>query len=223
MSRRRPYGTYRERGQATPLYMAAVVGLLFVALVYLALGQADIKRSGTQTAADAAALAAAQESRDELDLADFLDDLEDLFDGELSGTADGCAEAARFAARNDATASCIRLTDGRWGFTVTATSREPMGDNIVSGTAGERAKATATAIVEPRCTFTPAEPEAPPEDAEDSPEGEDDGQTEDGAEAEEQPSPGTLACDGEEWIVDPQHLDLLPDMADLFTVRLAED
>ncbi len=205
--------------------MAAVVGLLFVALVYLALGQADIKRNGTQTAADAAALAAAQESRDELDLADFLDDLEALFDGQLSGAANGCAAAELFAAKNDATATCARLTDGRWGFTVTATSREPMGDSIVSGTASERARATATAVVEPRCTFTPAEPETPPEDAEDPPEGEGEGEDEGSTEeeAEEPPSPGTLTCEDGDWTVDPQDLDLFPDMAELFTVRLAED
>lgn len=178
-----------------------MVGLLFFALVYLAFGQADITRNGTQTAADAAALAAAQESRDQLDLVDFIDDLEDLFDGDLIGTADGCTEAVRFAVQNDAnTIDCDALDDGRWGFTVVAKSGKSMGDSIIDGTEDQHATATATAVVEPRCTFTPAEDK----------------------DKEKKPSPGELVCDAQVWKIDPKNLDLLPDMADLFTVRLAE-
>lgn len=184
-----------------------MVGLLFFALVYFAFGQADIARSGAQTAADAAALAAAQDSRDQLKLEDFLDDLGGLLDGNPAGAADGCGEAARFAARNDAdNLDCDALDDGRWGFTVVSRSRKPMGDNIVDGTETQHAEATATAVVEPRCTF------APPDDSAAPPGGGDD-----------RPSPGKLVCDTKDWIIDPEEPDLLPDMADLFTVRLAED
>ncbi|MFK4223748.1 pilus assembly protein TadG-related protein [Streptomyces sp. NPDC019890] len=199
-----------DTGQATPLYITAVVGLLFFALVYLAFGQADISRNGTQTAADAAALAAAQESRDQLDLADFVNDLPGLFDGDVTGTANGCLEATRFAARNDASVGCTQLTDGRWGFTVEATSLKPMGDNIVEGTADRHATARATAVVEPRCAFTPREP-----DESKGPPGSGD--------EKEKPPLGKLVCDTQEWEIDPGHLELLPDVADLFTVRLAED
>ncbi|MFF3287932.1 pilus assembly protein TadG-related protein [Streptomyces sp. NPDC003023] len=204
----------RDRGQATPLYMAAVVGLLFLVLVYLAFGQADVTRNGTQTAADAAALAAAQESRDEFVLADFLDELEDIFDGDVPpGTPDGCARAVDFAARNDAVADygdCARLNDGRWGFTVDVRSRKSMGNSIIEGTGNKHATATATAVVEPRCTFTADEGEDPKPG-----EGDEDDQ--------QKPSPGKLVCDSKDWVIDPENLDLLPDMADLFTVRLAED
>ncbi|MFJ3101473.1 pilus assembly protein TadG-related protein [Streptomyces sp. NPDC086835] len=201
-----------DSGQATPLYMAAVVGLLFLVLVYLAFGQADVTRNGTQTAADAAALAAAQDSRDRLELTDLLDDLEAILDGEVpAGTPDGCARAADFAGRNEAVADgCTPLNDGRWGFTVNVESQESMGDSIIEGTANKHATARATAVVEPRCTFTPGEP-ATPEPGE--------GEEED----EPKPSPGKLLCDSDEWVIDPEEPDLLPDMADLFTVRLAED
>ncbi|QIP88518.1 hypothetical protein GLX30_13555 [Streptomyces sp. Tu 2975] len=201
-----------DDGQATPLYMAAVVGLLFLVLVYLAFGQADVTRNGTQTAADAAALAAAQESRDQLELTDLLDDLEALLDGEVpAGTPDGCARAADFAGRNEAVADgCTPLNDGRWGFTVNVESQESMGDSIIEGTGSKHATARATAVVEPRCTFTPGQ-SAPAEPGE--------GDDED----EQKPLPGKLLCDSDEWVVDPEEPDLLPDMADLFTVRLAED
>ncbi|WP_404789436.1 pilus assembly protein TadG-related protein [Streptomyces pristinaespiralis] len=202
----------QDAGQATPLYMAAVVGLLFLVLVYLAFGQADVTRNGTQTAADAAALAAAQESRDQLALTDLLDDLEAILDGELpAGTPDGCARAADFAGRNEAVADgCAPLNDGRWGFTVDVRSRNSMGDSIIEGTGSKHATARATAVVEPRCTFTPGETPAP-----EPGEGEE--------EDEQKPAPGKLFCDSDEWVIDPEEPDLLPDMADLFTVRLAED
>lgn len=197
--------------------MAAVVGLLFLVLVYLAFGQADVTRNGTQTAADAAALAAAQQSRDDLDLADVIDDLEAIFEGQVpADTPDGCMRAVDFAARNDAVAGyndCVPLNDGRWGFTVDVKSRKSMGNSVIEGTGSKHATATATAVIEPRCTFTPEESEAPEPD-EGNEEAEDD---------EEKPSPGKLRCDSQNWVIDPENLDLLPDMADLFTVRLAED
>lgn len=192
-----------------------MVGLLFFALVYFAFGQADITRNGTQTAADAAALAAAQDSRDQLKLVDFLDDLDGLLQGTPAETPDGCVEAARFATRNDAdNLACDALSDGRWGFTVESRSRRPMGDSIIDGTENQHAKATATAVVEPRCTFAPDESAAPPQDGDDRDSGKGKGR---------KPSPGKLVCDTKDWIIDPEKPDLLPDMADLFTVRLAED
>jgi hypothetical protein len=69
------------------------------------------------------------------------------------------------------------------------------------------------AVVEPRCAFRAAEPSTdegnPPSDPED--------------EEEKKPSPGKLVCDTRDWVIDPEHLDVVPDMADLFAVRLAED
>ncbi|MEV6395152.1 pilus assembly protein TadG-related protein [Streptomyces sp. NPDC051907] len=214
----------RDTGQATPLYMAAVVGLLFFALVYLALGQADITRNGTQTAADAAALAAAQESRDQLNLADYLEDLGGLFGDEVIG-GNGCAEAVNFAVKNGAAeeVGCDPLGD-RWGFSVEVTSAEPMGESIIDGTEDDHARAEATAVVESRCDFEPEEPAEPaePSEGEDDPDpGEE--APDPGEDEEQKPSPGKLLCDTQEWTIDPENLELLPDMAELFTVRLAED
>ncbi|WP_411073692.1 pilus assembly protein TadG-related protein [Streptomyces sp. cmx-4-7] len=209
-----------DSGQAAPLYIAAVVGLLFLALMFFAFGQADIRRNETQTAADAAALAAAKDSRDGLEEDLHLnildpDWLKNLVDGVVRSPEVGCAEASRFAAENDAQSiGCFPLSDGRWGVTVKVKSEKPVGKSIVEGTEGQHAETTATAVVEFRCVFEPSEAtEKPPTGGED----------EDPEEEEEKPSPGQFFCDGEKWVIDPMRLDLLPDMADLFDVRLAED
>ncbi|MFF5634149.1 pilus assembly protein TadG-related protein [Streptomyces sp. NPDC012825] len=209
-----------DSGQAAPLYIAAVVGLLFLALMFFAFGQADIRRNETQTAADAAALAAAMDSRDGLEEDLHLnvldpDWLKNLVNGVVRSPEAGCAKASRFAAENDAqNIGCAPLADGRWGVTVKVKSEKPVGKSIVEGTEGQHAEATATAVVESRCVFEPNEPtEKPPTGGED----------EDPEEEEEKPSPGQFSCDGEKWVIDPMRLDLLPDMADLFDVRLAED
>ncbi|MGW8887604.1 pilus assembly protein TadG-related protein [Streptomyces sp. NPDC055749] len=195
----------RESGQAAPLYITAVVGLLFLALIFFAFGEADVRRNGAQSAADAAALAAAQESRrlEGVDLrAHILDRvyLSLVFNSPYPGTHNGCARAYGLAAQNDATREgCRRLFDGRWGFTVDVRSNKGMSANLVPGTEGKRATATSVAVVEPRCKFIP-NPDLT------------------------SPSPGMLACDSmPPWVIDPKDLALLPDMTDLFTVRLAED
>ncbi|WP_226962479.1 MULTISPECIES: pilus assembly protein TadG-related protein [unclassified Streptomyces] len=213
-----------EEGQAAPLYITAVVGLLFLALLYFVFGKADIRRNEAQTAADAAALAAAMDSRNGLKagLLDKIldpDSLADLIRGDVPARTRGCDEAYRFAELNGAQAgsvACDPLHDGRWGFAVELKSGRPVGDSVLPGTRDQRATATATAIVEPLCTFRPNEDAKEPE----KPGDEDDTPGED----EESPSPGTIQCDdGEDWIIDPDDLDLLPDMADLFRVRLAGD
>ncbi|OIJ85416.1 pilus assembly protein TadG-related protein [Streptomyces colonosanans] len=210
-----------EEGQAAPLYITAVVGLLFLALLYFVFGKADIRRNEAQTAADSAALAAAMESRDALK-GDFLDHildadyLNDLLKGDPVRTANGCDEARRFAARNNAltddTFSCVKLVDGRWGFTVELQSQKTVGKSALPGTENKRAKAHATAIVEPLCGLKPNEDVEAPQ-----------GGGEGSGEGDKKPSPGTIQCDGgKKWIIDPEHQDLLPDLSDLFRVRLAE-
>lgn len=174
-----------------------VVSLLFLALAFFAVGQAGATRNGAQSAADAAALAAAKESRDQFALDGLdADALTDLFDGELVGK-DGCSASAHYAARNGATLQgCSGLGDGRWGFKVTVASQKPVGDTILPGTENQHAVAKATAIVVPRCTFERADDE------------------------DDASSPGSLDCEGSVLDLDPKDL---PDMADLFKVRLAED
>ncbi|AEN12098.1 MULTISPECIES: pilus assembly protein TadG-related protein [unclassified Streptomyces] len=209
--------THRESGQAAPLYITAVAGLLFLALIFFAFGEADVKRNGAQSAADAAALAAAQESRDALRealMSNLLDGsyLQEIFSGDFLGTYSGCGQAQRFAARNDAGHVQCSMESNRWGFRVEVESNKGMSAGLVPGVEGKRATATAVAVVEPRCVFRPNE------EADDPPL--DPGEADD----EEKPSPGKLVCDDmKDWVIDPEHLDLVPDMADLFTARLAQD
>ncbi|NEC67640.1 pilus assembly protein TadG-related protein [Streptomyces sp. SID9727] len=207
-----------EAGQAAPLYITAVAGVLLVALVLFAFGEADIRRNGAQSAADAAALAAAKESRSllEPDLKTHLTDPE-YFESVFStsfpgGTGDACWKASDFAARNEAGAvRCRPLADGRWGYVVRLKSAKGMSTDIVPGTEGRKAEATAVAVVEPRCAFVPVETPAPDADPD----------------ADEDPpsaSIGRIHCAGGlDWSVDPEDPTLVPDVADLFTVRLAED
>lgn len=205
----------RESGQAAPLYIAAVTCLLFLALVFLAFGEADVQRNGAQSAADAAALAAAKESRSllEPDLKAHLTDpeyLESVFNPSfLGGPGNACGKASEFAAMNNAgDVQCRQLTDGRWGYEVRLQSDKGMSTNIVPGTEGKKAEAGAVAVVEPRCTFVPAPDSDPDPDADPD------------ATAV---SIGKVRCDGGlDWAVDPEALALVPDVADLFTVRLAE-
>ncbi|MFG3380746.1 pilus assembly protein TadG-related protein [Streptomyces sp. NPDC047999] len=218
-----------ERGQAAPIYLTMVVGLLFLALAFFAVGQAGATHNEAQSAADAAALGAAQESRDGLRddlLAGLLDPvfLDDVFNGGFPGADDGCTAAGYFAARNGAdVGACRWITDGRWGFTVDVVTQDGMGDSILPGTENARATAVATAVVESRCTFEPAEGEEPPAGEEPLPDESDGPPADDDAEEPEEPSsPGALRCDAEDWVIDPERLDL-PEMTDLFRVRLAED
>ncbi|MFJ4919715.1 pilus assembly protein TadG-related protein [Streptomyces sp. NPDC088725] len=209
-----------ETGQAVPIYIMMVAALLFLALAFFAVGQAGATRNGAQSAADAAALAAARDSRDMFGdglLEHLLDPafLDDVFNGDPIG-ANGCAAAGYFAQLNKANVDrCDWAAGGRWGFTVHVVTQQPMGDTILPGVGSQPGRAQATAVVEPRCGFKPAEDgEAKPPAGDGAPVGQADGDV---------VSPGELQCDGKKWKIDPEELDLLPDMADLFSVRLAED
>ncbi|MYW07071.1 hypothetical protein GT034_01635 [Streptomyces sp. SID2563] len=217
-----------DRGQAAPLYIAAVAGLLFAALVFFAFGEADIRRNGAQSAADAAVLAAAKESRSllEPDLKAHLTDpqyFESVFSASfLGGPDNACWKASDFAARNKASVvRCSPLADGRWGYEVRLKSDRGMSTDIVPGTEGRKAEAAAVAVIEPRCAFVAAESPAPDPDPDPDPDSDPDPDTDpDPASA----SIGKIRCDGGlDWSLDPEDPTLMPDMADLFTVRLAED
>ncbi|MCX0245742.1 pilus assembly protein TadG-related protein [Streptomyces drozdowiczii] len=217
----------RESGQATPLYIAAVTGLLFVALIFLAFGEADIQRNGAQSAADAAALAAAKESRGLLapDLEAHLTDpdyLDSVFNAAFVGvTGDACGKAADFAARNRASeVRCRPLADGRWGYEVSLRSDKGMSTNVIPGSAGKKATAVAVAVVEPRCTFIPDPGSDPDEDPSPDPSPTPDP---DAPDTPDKPI-GKVRCDGGlEWGIDPEGTEPMPDMADFFSVHLAEN
>ncbi|MEU1054899.1 pilus assembly protein TadG-related protein [Streptomyces sp. NPDC005876] len=199
---------YKDTGQAFPIYITVVGGLLFLAFAYLAVGQAAANRNGAQTAADAAALAAAQDARDQLGglwAQDVLDPTrwQDIFDGIVTGLEPSCPRAEELAAQNDADVlSCA--ADGPLRFTVEVETNRSVGESIVPGTENKRSRASATAVIEPRCTFEPPADE-----------------TDETDEAEDKVLP-ELTCDDRDWQLDPEDLEILPEPDDLFDVHLAD-
>ncbi|OKJ67855.1 pilus assembly protein TadG-related protein [Streptomyces sp. CB02261] len=190
-----------------------MAGLLFLAFAYFAVGQAAFTRNSAQTAADAAALAAAQDAREQLregwlEVILEPDQWDEFIEGEAYDPISACASAADFASRNEATLTnpgCEPFTAEVSGFRV-----------AVLTTGGENpARAFAEAVIEPRCRFMAQEPTTEPPPAPSSPQP--------SGEPEEEP-PGPirgLSCDGRSWDIDPED-PRLPDIDDLFTVRLSE-
>jgi hypothetical protein len=215
----------RDSGQAFPIYITVVAGLLFLAFAYFAVGQAAATRNGAQTAADAAALAAAQDAREQLRngwLAVILNPAEwdDFLEGKKFGEDTACQEAESFAAKNDAQLvennGCGRLAwwdGGEEGFTVEVRTLGTVGESVIPGTEEKHATAEATAVISPRCTFEAPEPPEPEETGKPA-------EDEDDVDKDEEPILG-LFCDGNPWEIDPADPEL-PSAADLFTVRLAD-
>ncbi|MFD9240736.1 pilus assembly protein TadG-related protein [Streptomyces sp. NPDC059556] len=214
-----------DSGQAFPAYVAAIAGVLFLAFVYFAVGQAATTRNGAQTAADAAALAAAQDARDQLRdrwLRVVLtpDQWDPFLRGEEYSVGQACERAASFAARNEAEFSaeggCVPLASGDHGFRVTVSTTGTVGRSIVPGTESRHAVASAEAVLEPLCRFDPPAP--PPDPPSDPPSEPTETPPPDDEEEADEPIVG-LTCDGTEWEIDPD-APTLPDASDLFTVRL---
>ncbi|MEU1848184.1 pilus assembly protein TadG-related protein [Streptomyces sp. NPDC019990] len=200
-----PSRRYGDAGQAFPIYITVVGGLLFLAFAYFAVGQAAANRNGAQTAADAAALAAAQDRRDQLADAWVKDVLEpakwrQIFNGKAEGLGPSCWRAHELAAQNDAQLVKDGCTpDDPLSFTVKVETNRSVGDSIVPGTENQRSNATATAVIEFRCDFDP-----PAEDA------------------DSDALPRLWCEDGERWDLKPDDLAVLPEPEDLFDVHLAD-
>ncbi|MCD2464700.1 pilus assembly protein TadG-related protein [Streptomyces sp. MBT42] len=213
-------GSRRDSGQAFPVYIAVVAALLFLAFAYFVVGQAGALRNNAQTAADAAALAAAEDARTQLRegwLGVVLDpgQWDRFVEGTEYESYSACQQAAVFAAKNDGTLAegdCARLA-GQQGFSVTVRTQGSVG---LPGTEARNAVASATALIEPRCNFTPPEEPGPDETAPDP------APTEPEEEPEPEPEPIGLTCGDEVWTIDPGD-PVLPSAVDLFTVRLAGD
>ncbi|WP_328763490.1 pilus assembly protein TadG-related protein [Streptomyces sp. NBC_00272] len=152
-----------DRGQAFPIYIVVVAGMLFAAFAFFVVGQAALTRSNAQGAADAAALAAARNARDHLvpglDFAKFKpEDWEEVLRGDLLDSTGACEEASGFAEQNDASATCALSLRK---FTVEVTTNGTVGKSVIPGTDGVHGKAHATAAIEPRCTLGDAPDPAP--------------------------------------------------------------
>ncbi|MGW6888370.1 pilus assembly protein TadG-related protein [Streptomyces sp. KS_5] len=204
MIRRRTHG---DAGQAFPIYIMVVAGLLFLAFAYLAVGQAAANRNGAQTAADAAALAAAQETRNQMagDWLEVVDDptkWQDILDGD-GAVFDACWRAYELADQNDATVNGCEESE-LFGYTVSVETNKSVGDSIVPGTEDFKSTASATAVIEPLCGF-----DLPDED------------TDEGDGNDTLPLP-QLTCDDGTWDPDPDDPASLPNPEDLFDVHLAD-
>ncbi|MEU7030138.1 hypothetical protein AB0A60_26090 [Streptomyces sp. NPDC046275] len=206
-----------------------IAGLLFLAFVYFAVAQASVLRGGGQTAADAAALAAAQDARQQLrdGWREVVLDPE-AWEGFLRGreydVGTACEHAAQYANDNDAEmspADCFDRTSGNGvEFRVRVSTSGTVGKSLVPGTEGRHAEATATALLEPRCSFDAPEPTPPPTPSTPTPT--DSATPEPTATPSPEPEPITgLVCDGVEWTIDPEDPQL-PGAAELFSVRLVD-
>ncbi|MER8033480.1 pilus assembly protein TadG-related protein [Streptomyces hydrogenans] len=203
-----------------------IAGLLFLAFVYFAVGKAAVLRSGAQTAADAAALGAAQEARDQL-REGWIEVIGDpaqwpLFvSGAFAVDSDlACERAADLAASNKAKVEDCTATTLR--FDVRVLTNGAVGDSIVPDTETQKATATATAVIEPRCSFEVPAPTEEPGPTEEPEPTEEPTST---PSAEPEPEPELivgLTCDDEAITIDPEN-PLLPDAGDLFRVRLTGD
>ncbi|MEU9476200.1 pilus assembly protein TadG-related protein [Streptomyces sp. NPDC048191] len=178
-----------------------MAGLLFLALVYLAVGQAAVNRSGAQAAADAAALAAAQNERDQL-TAQWLKVLADptkwqeIFDGKATFDVDPCGRARRLAAANDAVLNGC-FPPGLLKYQADVKTNRSVGRSVVPGSEDFKSTASATAEIQPLCSKLPDE----------------------GADSKALPA---LACKGKIWHLKPDQTTGLPQPQDLFDVHLTD-
>lgn len=150
-------------------------------------------------------MAAAQDSRDELmtGLAAAIghgDNWLDWVNGDLSQGTGATAAAERLAAENDSVVqggAVPTTVNGYPGYRVAVETRYTVGKSIIPGTDTQHAKAEATAVIQPRCTYAQdADPKKLVQ----------------------------LDCDGQRVDINPEdfHPDDLPDASVLFSVHLAK-
>ncbi|MGW2273597.1 pilus assembly protein TadG-related protein [Streptomyces yangpuensis] len=213
-----------DRGQAFPIYVIVVAGLLFAALAFFVVGQASATRSDAQGAADAAALAAGRAARDDvlldLDLVSLAPaDWTKILEGKLFEVGQSCGEAAVFAAKNKATVTTCEPALPR--FTVTVETEETVGESVIPGTESMHGTASATALIKSNCRLgavsTPSPTPTPtPTPTSTTPTG-------GGATAPPTPTPSTVTfeCGGKSVKLDPLKPGSLSELTrKLFSVRL---
>ncbi|MFB6503522.1 MULTISPECIES: pilus assembly protein TadG-related protein [unclassified Streptomyces] len=146
----------RDAGQAFPIYVVMVAGLLFLVFAFFAVGKASALRNSAQGAADAAALAAARQAREDFQ-GGFIASLPPaMLDAYLSAhPVTGCTAASGFASANQAKVlSCIPMMGGREDrITVKVRGNKPVNSSVLPGSKKTRAEATATAVIKFRCSW----------------------------------------------------------------------
>ncbi|MEW2705357.1 pilus assembly protein TadG-related protein [Streptomyces koyangensis] len=152
----------RDGGSSLPIFVWVAGAVLFAAFALFAFAQAAVARNGAQSAADAAALAAAQEARAGLiegllAAAEDGDGWEDWLDGISPHGMNARGAAGDLAAQNQATVTQFGEVDvrGDQGFSVEVRALKSVGDSVIPGTGGMYAKAEALAVVSPRCDIGP--------------------------------------------------------------------
>ncbi|MGC5401609.1 pilus assembly protein TadG-related protein [Streptomyces sp. DT20] len=211
-----------QAGQAFPIYIVMVAGLLFLAFALFAVGQASAARNGAQGAADAAALAAAQEAREELRVP-FLQALREPdglneFLGGAQNPGLGREEADRLAARNRSEVTGFYWRQGFWQDRVTARVKTlyTVGNSVLPSTKDRHATASATAVVEFRCSLKTTPKPTDPRQG--------DGDEKDKDDSKGTPGPFEFTCDGRPVIIDLDSSDPLAELSKLiFAVHLIDD
>ncbi|MGW1462833.1 pilus assembly protein TadG-related protein [Streptomyces sp. NPDC002308] len=150
-------GSRSDRGQAFPIYVMMVAGLLFLALAFFAVGKASALRNGAQGAADASALAAAQSAREQFEapfIAALWTNSIDVF-LQASPFSTACGAAQGLAADNDAKlVSCLPMEGGRRDtITTEVEGHGAVDSSVLPGSDRTHASAEATAIIGFRCDW----------------------------------------------------------------------
>ncbi|WP_299532812.1 pilus assembly protein TadG-related protein [uncultured Streptomyces sp.] len=147
----------RDQGQAFPIYVMMVAGLLFLALAFFAVGKASALRNEAQGAADASALAAAQSARKQFEapfIAALWTNSIDVF-LRASPFYAACGAAQGLASANDADlTSCVPVEGGkRDTITTTVRGLGAVDSPVLPGSDEKHASTEATAIIEFRCSW----------------------------------------------------------------------
>ncbi|MFF8915417.1 pilus assembly protein TadG-related protein [Streptomyces sp. NPDC015032] len=146
--------TRTDAGQAFPIYVAMVAGLLFLAFAFFAVGKASALRNGAQGAADAAALAAAQQTREQFGAPFYASLPGKMLDPFLNAhPVRGCPAAYGLASANRATVKVCRPIPGgqRDRIRVEVKGHDSVDSPVVRDTEKVVGKAKATAVIEFRC------------------------------------------------------------------------
>ncbi|MFI8434848.1 pilus assembly protein TadG-related protein [Streptomyces sp. NPDC079020] len=146
-----------DRGQAFPIYIVMVAGLLFLVFAFFAVGKASALRNGSQGAADSAALAAAQTARTGFQggfMASLPGKMLDTFLSTPFVTP--CGAAQSFASQNDADVKMCgspTIVPRFDRITVEVEGRKAVDSPVIPGTERKFAHAKATAVIEFRCDW----------------------------------------------------------------------